>query len=230
MTMTPSTALHMKPRLPNALAALAVTLFAGALAPVTVSAQQVFRIIGPDGKVTFSDQPPPPGSNTRASAANAGGGGGTSAAALPFELRQVMSKFPVTLYTSSGCGACDAGRAMLTNRGIPFTERTIGTLEDTQALQRLAGDASLPFLTIGGQQIKGYADVEWTQFLDAAGYPKSSALPAGYRRAAATPLVTVAPPPPAAAAPANAPAPAAAARPAQQPAAVPNENPAGIRF
>ncbi len=228
--MTPSTALLKTPRLSNALAAAAVMVFAGALLPVTASAQQVFRIVGPDGKVTFSDQPPPPGSNTRASAANTGSSSGTSAAALPFELRQVVSKFPVTLYTANACGACDAGRAMLTNRGIPFTERTIGTPEDTQALQRLAGDASLPFLTIGGQQIKGYADVEWTQFLDAAGYPKSSILPAGYRRAAATPLVTVSAPP--AAAPAAAPAetPATVARPAQRPAPAPNENPAGIQF
>jgi hypothetical protein len=84
----------------------------------------------------------------------------------------------------------------------------------------------LPSATIGGQQLKGYSDSEWSQYLDAAGYPKSSTLPAGYRNPAATPLVakTIAPAPaPAAAAPAPAPvvAPDTAATPA---------NPAGIKF
>jgi hypothetical protein len=94
-----------------------------------------------------------------------------------------------------------------------------------QALQRLSGDGSLPFATIGSQQLKGFSDSEWTQFLDAAGYPKSSALPPGYRQAPATPLVS-------AAAPAAAPRPAAApvAPPAPAVAAPAPSNPAGIRF
>jgi hypothetical protein len=49
----------------------------------------------------------------------------------------------------------------------------------------------LPFVSIGGQQIKGYSDSEWNQFLDAAGYPAKSVLPATYRNPAATPLVVV---------------------------------------
>lgn len=212
----------------RSVACVAALWLAGAVAPGLASAQQVYRIIGADGKVTFSDQPPPPGSNTKASAANAGGAGAATAAGLPFELRQVASKFPVTLYTASGCTGCDSGRALLISRGIPFSERTIATAEDAQALQRLAGEASLPFLTVGGQQIKGYADVEWTQFLDAAGYPKTSILPPSYRRAQPTPLVAA----PAPVSPAAAPAAAqnTAAKPAPQPVVAPNENPAGIKF
>jgi hypothetical protein len=48
-------------------------------------------------------------------------------------------------------------------------------------LQRLSGDTSVPFATIGSQQLKGFSDVEWTQFLNAAGYPQTSVLPASYR-------------------------------------------------
>ncbi|OYY84312.1 MAG: NrdH-redoxin, partial [Acidovorax sp. 28-64-14] len=100
------------------------------------------------------------------------------------------------------------------------------TNEDIQALQRLGGESSLPFLTIGSQQLKGFSDTEWSQFLDAAGYPKSSQLPASYRQAAATPLVAAAP----VAAPAAAPrTPPQAARPAPAVAPAAN-NPAGIRF
>lgn len=158
-------------------------------------AQTIYRLVGPDGKVTYSDKPP-------ATSANVSTSGGASrppsadGAALPFELRQISSRFPVTLYTSDNCAPCNSGRALLSRRGVPFTEKTVNTAEDAGALQRISGESSLPFLTIGGQQIKGYSDAEWTQFIDAAGYPASSQLPAGYRNPAATPLVTVQKPAP----------------------------------
>lgn len=193
----------------------------------SVHAQQVFRIVGPDGKVTFSDTPPLASNAKQAPAVVLGGGSSAgSDGALPFELRQVTSKYPVTLYTATSCGPCGAGRAYLSSRGIPFTEKTVSTPEDAQALQRLTGDNSIPLLTVGGQQIKGYSDSEWGQFLDAAGYPARSTLPAAFRNPAATPLVAVQRPAPVpAAAPVAPPEPVRAA-PVQERA----DNPAGIRF
>ena len=210
-------------------AAHAALLLATGLFSSAASAQQVFRIVGPDGKVTFSDQPPPASSNARVTAAAGEGSRAAATAALPFELRRVAGQYPVTLYTGDNCGPCGSARSMLTARGIPFTEKTVTTNEDTQALKRLSGESMLPFATIGSQQLKGFSDAEWTQFLDAAGYPKSSVLPASYRQAPASPLVAVNTPAAAqpgaaraAAAPAPAPAPIT-------PAATP-DNPAGIRF
>ncbi|MFS2036750.1 glutaredoxin family protein [Polaromonas sp. CT11-55] len=208
---------------PHALLALAVA--AGGLFSPLAQAQQVYRIIGPDGKVTFSDQPPPAAAGAKVSAGTPGGGG-SAPTGLPFELRQVASKYPVTLYSGENCGPCAAARTMLTNRGVPFSERTVTSNEDIKALQRLSGDTSLPFATIGSQQLKGFSDVEWTQFLNAAGYPPTSVLPPSYRPPAATPLVAVTAPPAAnngAARTATAPAPAAPPPPAA-------DNPAGIKF
>ena len=206
---------------------------AGLLAPAA-NAQQVFRIVGPDGKVSFSDQPPPAASNakTTSSATSKGAGGSSGSAALPFELRQIAGKYPVTLYTSESCGPCASARTLLTGRGVPFAEKTITSPEDLKALQRLSGDASLPFATIGGQQLNGFSEVEWTQFLNAAGYPAASALPANYRQVAATPLVAVAAAPSASPEGVN---PVPTARPAAPAAAVTSpaasaNNPAGIKF
>ncbi|HSV36275.1 MAG TPA: glutaredoxin domain-containing protein [Ramlibacter sp.] len=157
--------------------------------------------------------------------------GGSGNASLPFELRQAAARYPVTLYTSPGCGPCVFGRSMLSNRGIPFSERTVTSNEDIEALKRLAGTATVPFLTIGSQQLKGFSESEWVQFIDAAGYPKTSQLPTSYRPSPATPLV-------AAQDPQRPPLPAPeAARPATEPdagrAATPApaaDNPTGIRF
>ncbi len=195
-----------------------------------VLAQTVYRVVGPDGTVTFADKPP-------ATAAKVTAVDGIisstkpAAVALPFELRQVVGKYPVTLYSSANCAPCDAGRALLSSRGVPFIEKTVSSNEDADALQALSGANSLPFLTIGAQQIRGFSIFEWKQYLDAAAYPPNSVLPAGYHRLAATPLVET--PKPESAKPA---VPASAAASASFPlippaAAVHTEaNPAGIQF
>lgn len=204
-------------------ALVSATLLMGGFA----QAQTVYKVVGADGKVTFSDKPP--AASTNVTALGAGGKTiGGSGNALPFELRQVASKYPVTLYSSTNCGPCGSGRALLTSRGVPFSEKTVTTAEDNEALQRITGDNSLPFLTIGSQQIRGFADAEWTQYLDAAGYPKSSVLPAGYRNSAAAPLVEVQKAAPVAKTE-EAQAPRTPA-PVRQPPADNSSNPAGIKF
>lgn len=194
-----------------------------------VQAQTIYRIVGADGKVTFSDKPPVSSDQGKVAGTGVGANAAaSSSAALPFALRQVVAKYPVTLYTSAKCAPCDTGRAMLVSRGVPFAERTVNTAEDAESLQRISGENSLPFLTIGGQRLKGLSDSEWTQYLDAAGYPTSSQLPAAYKNAPPSPLVSlqkpVAAPKPEEKAPQHAPE---SNRP---PAAVNPANPAGIQF
>lgn len=190
-------------------------LFAGLAA-----AQTVYRNVGPDGRVTFSDRPLAAGASAGTlpvqPAAEAG-------PALPYELRQIAERFPVLLYAGSDCAPCDDARQLLRARGIPFGERSVRSDEDIAALRRLSGDNSLPVLTIGAQRLKGFAPGEWTQYLDSAGYPASSQLPPRYRAPPAQPLVPVRTA--IQAAPAASAAPAPAARPAPAPA-----NPAGIVF
>lgn len=222
----------------HAIAAALIASLCGLIAMPSSQAQQLYRSVGPDGKVTFSDKPPaepvaPAASgksgNSSSPASRAGQSGtapAVSSAPLPFELRQVATRFPVTLYTSSDCTPCGSARAFLSSRGVPFTERTINNNEDNEALKRLSGDATMPFATIGGQQLKGFSDVEWGQFIDAAGYPKTSALPATYRNPAPAPLVAVQVRPAQTGAAPTA-APAAAETPAAAPAPA---NPSGFRF
>ncbi len=204
--------------------------FAALLLAGTVHAQ-LYRSVGPDGRVTYSDRPPAT-ANTRPASSGAGGTAGGGAAEngnLPYELRQVSQRYPVTLYVSKDCAPCNSGRNLLINRGVPFSEKTISTNEDIEALQRLTGgDGSVPLLTIGGQQLKGYSDADWSQYLDAAGYPKTSQLPGNYRPPAVSPLVSRQP-----AATPTTPAPAASEPEPASPSIAPERtisNPAGIRF
>ncbi|MDQ7954665.1 MAG: glutaredoxin family protein [Rhodocyclaceae bacterium] len=196
------------------------------LAAGAASAQSLYRNVDANGRVTYTDRPPAANAQP-APVGRSGSGTAGASAQLPFELRQIVQRYPVTLYTGDDCAPCTTGRQLLQTRGIPFDERTVKSSEDIAALERLSGRNGLPLLTIGSQQLKGYSDTEWSQYLDAAGYPKSVQLPAGYRNPPAQPLVAQQ-----AAPAAQAPAPAGVQPPPATPApdAPTPSNPAGIRF
>lgn len=190
-------------------------------------AQPIYRQVDKNGKVTFSDRAPT-ASSEAASGSQGSATSSSAGAGLPYELRQVAQRYPVTLYSGDECSPCGAARTLLVTRGIPFEERTVKSNEEIEALQRLSSQSSLPLLTIGSQQLKGYSDAEWSQYLDAAGYPKSNSLPAGYRNGQVRPLVAQQAAPAARAA-----APAPTAQPAPPPPASSDpspSNPAGIKF
>ena len=179
-------------RSPAGLVAAASLLLGAAALVASTPAWALYKVVGPDGKVTYTDRPP----SDKPAQALRTNGSVSSSANLPFELRQTASKYPVTLYTAKDCAPCDAGRQSLRQRGIPFTEKSVESNADLQALQRLENTQQLPVLRVGNQQVKGHSESEWQSYLDAAGYPKQSSL-TGYQWADATPLA-----PPAASAPA----------------------------
>jgi glutaredoxin len=215
----------------KSVAACAITALTLSVLVSNAQAQRLYRIVGADGKVTFSDQPPAASPDHKITAARGGklaaDTTSTGNSILPAELRAAANRYPVTLYTGKDCGPCTTARGMLNARGIPFAEKTVDTNADIAALQRISGESSLPFATIGGQQLKGFSDQEWNQYLDAAAYPKASLLPARYRNPEPSPLVAQA----AAAAPKEAASKATPAPVAPRPAPVDSkENPAGIKF
>jgi glutaredoxin len=183
-------------------------------------AHALFKVVGPDGKVTYSDRPPPP-TDGRAVQVNRDGSTATNDVSLPFALRQVMAKFPVTLYTASKCDACEMGRALLQRRGIPFAERTANTNEDKEVWEKVVGGQEAPVMKVGAQVLRGFTASTWEETLDVAGYSRQSQLPPNYKAAAAQPLVEPKPTKPPVTAPEATPTPAPVD---------PRSNPGGIRF
>ena len=193
---------------------------------VALPSHAQYKVVGPDGKVTYTDRPPPP-KDGKATPITAKGGSGTAAAdvALPLEVRQAAARYPVTLYAITGaCDLCASARQFLRQRGIPYAEKQVIGPEDSEALERLSGGRDVPTLTIGSQTLRGLAADVWASYLDAAGYPRESRLPANYQFSAPTPVTERAAAAPGAAQAPGSPAPAPTAPP---PAA---DNPTGIKF
>jgi glutaredoxin len=194
------------------------------LALLTISAlpawAQQYKVVGPDGSVTYTDRPPVE-ANFRVTAMgrNATPTTVTADNSLPAELRQAVQRYPVTLYSALDCGPCDNARRLLQQRGIPYSERRIATEEDALALERAVGGRTLPAMNVGSQQARGFSETDWVAFLDAAGYPRESKLPRNWPVPAPVPMVERA---------AVAPARAAAPAPADAPPVPPQ--PGAIRF
>lgn len=215
---------------PNRACARLALIFAAALGACALPAWAQYKVVSPDGRVTYTDRPP---ADTSLNVTPLGRTPGARAAAsvpaanLPVELRQITQRYPVTLYTAEDCQACDNGRQWLAQRGVPYRERRILTEQDAQALNSLVGARTVPALTVGAQPLRGFSESDWQAYLDAAGYPRESKLPRGWQPAPPTPLVE-APARPVTAA-ASAPATRRAAVPPPPPVAQPTPE-GGIRF
>jgi glutaredoxin len=194
--------------------AVAAALLAGA----ATGASAQYKIVGPDGSVTYTDKPP------AAADVHVGNQGvnGSGTAGVPFDVQKAMQRYPVTLFAAKGCAPCDQARSWLKSHNIPFSEYSVETNSDIEALKSRFGEPQLPVVTIGGQSMKGFNAADLQGYLDAAGYPKQARL-SGYNWPAATPLAPIK----------AVPAPAQVAQPAPAPAPAPIAPPAsrtGIQF
>lgn len=141
---------------------------------------QAYKWVDANGKTVYSDTPPP-ASAKKGSTKSIDVGNNLSTANFPPELAAAVSKNPVTLYTAPSCNACNEGRNLLKQAGIPFNEKTVKTNEDVSKLSQVSGDTSLPLLIINRSKFKGLDSTEWRNALSAAGYPETNKLPKDYR-------------------------------------------------
>ncbi|MEY4766064.1 MAG: hypothetical protein RI907_2737 [Pseudomonadota bacterium] len=166
----------------RATAALALV---GLMTSLPTPVWALYKVVGPDGRVTYTDRPEPAAKASKLRTPDRKGDG---TAGLPYALQQAATRYPVVLLTSQPCAPCQSGRDWLRARGIPFQEMTVNTSEDTQALKRLSGSDQVPVLRVGSQVLSGYQTQEWASYLDLAGYPASAQLPASYVWPEAQPL------------------------------------------
>lgn len=151
---------------------------------------QLYKWVGADGKVTYSDVPPPKtAAKVEKKAVNIGG----ADAGLPYEIANAARGNPVTLYSASQCGPCDAARQLLLDRGVPFSEKTVNGYEEQTKFRKLTGGLDFPYLQVGANNRKGFESDSWNAALTQAGYPESNMLPRGYQNRPAEPIIAAKP-------------------------------------
>jgi len=141
------------------------------LAAAPAAAGQLYKWVDTDGNLHYTDQPPP--AEAKISEQKKFGDSGSDAP-MSYALQQAIKNFPVTLYSADQCGdACNKASALLSQRGIPFTQKDAREPAVAQELKALnGGKVEVPFMKLGGQIVRGYEENSWNSTLDAAGYPK----------------------------------------------------------
>jgi hypothetical protein len=76
---------------------------------------------------------------------------------------------------------------MLQARGIPYSEKTVSSVDDHAALKRAGSSGQLPLLLIGRMRQIGFEQATWDALLSDAGYPEQRMLPANYSYPAPSP-------------------------------------------
>jgi glutaredoxin len=182
-------------------------IFAVLLGAACAASAQLYRWTDDKGRVHVTDTPPPPtATDVRKRAADTGPATAVSSN-LPYAVQLAAKTYPVTLYTAPDCAPCGTARALLNQRGVPFSEVSVTGEKESDQLRKAVGSLAVPSILVGSSVQKGFEPGTYNALLDDAGYPRAGIVPP---RKQAEPK----PAPPA-------PAPAADSEPAEGPAAGP---------
>lgn len=147
-------------------------ILAGALLG-SAQAGEMYRWVDKSGKVHYGDTRAPDAAEVEKK--KLGTAPATGDEELSFDTRRAKQNFPVTLYVADNCAdPCKQSRNLLSQRGIPFTEKNLATQEEIDAFKRASGADAVPVLSVGRSWLKGFQPEQWHNELDAAGYPKTS--------------------------------------------------------
>lgn len=131
------------------------------LCSAAACAQTLYKIVGADGKITYSDRQPE----------------GGKAKALKFVSAPAPSAQPqlnkVVLYSAVWCGYCTQAKAYMTAANIRFEEVDVDTAYGRDSFARASGSAApsgkgrvsgIPYLVMGEQKQRGYSSQGYDRF------------------------------------------------------------------
>ena len=149
---------------------IACLLLCGIALGGIVSAQTVYKSIGPDGRVVYSDHAPTSGHLEKTMKFE-----NLPASALPASAASFMENFRrthpagandaqstsgggATLYSASWCGYCKQAKAWLAARGVTYREVDVDSPNGvTEFAQATGGGGAIPVLFTKGRRINGFS-------------------------------------------------------------------------
>lgn len=148
-------------KLVTVLSALALTV-----GPGLASAVQLYKSVGPDGRIVYSDRPTAAAKSeqtltiTDLPSSQARPYVPPKASAPPAPVAPVappVGSSQVQLYMADWCGYCRKAKAYLQGRGIAYQEINIETPQGHQAFAQTGSGRGIPLLVTPRQQVRGFS-------------------------------------------------------------------------
>ncbi|HEX5784920.1 MAG TPA: glutaredoxin family protein [Burkholderiaceae bacterium] len=153
--------------LPRALA-LGVALTAMGMVG-TISAQTtttLYKTVGPDGKVSYTDRPDPHAAKSQTLSFNHLPASPLSAETVAYieqlqkagQQREAQAALgDVVLFSAPWCGHCKKAKSHLARQQVAYREFNIDTPQGKAAYAQAGGKSGVPFLVARGQHVLGYS-------------------------------------------------------------------------
>jgi glutaredoxin len=133
---------------------------------LNANAGTVYKVVGPDGKIAYSDQEPEKGQSSKA--LNFNDLPSSPVPPLPAELNKPktaqQSRPPSVevqsrnvIFTASWCGYCKKAKAYLRNKGVSVGELDIDTPSGRDTYRK-AGGSGIPLLLYQGRRVQGFSE------------------------------------------------------------------------
>jgi len=141
----------------------------GVALSTSASADTVYKAVGPDGEVTYTDKPP--ADRARASTLEFHNLPSSPLPAQVLRFREQLEKSAqgrinaarapragdVALFTASWCGHCRRAKAHLAAAQISYVEYDIENVDGMRAFIGAGGGGGVPLLLAGDKRVQGYS-------------------------------------------------------------------------
>lgn len=146
------------------LAALVILL---AALPAVAVAESMYKSVGPDGRIAYSDSPPAKGRLEKTLKFES-----APASPLPASYIEALRKLraseaasaalgDVVLYSAVWCGYCTKAKAYLASKGIAYQEIDVDTPAGMAAFAQVGGGKGIPLLVTASQRIQGFSTASY---------------------------------------------------------------------
>ena len=135
------------------------------LASPLCAQQQLYKSVGPDGRIVYSDRPPADGKLEKTITYYEQPSSGLSPQVLAY-LEQLKGRTSASkaasgngtvLYMAKWCGYCRQAKAFLASKNIPYQEFDIDTKDGLAAYATAGGGKGIPLLFHNGARVQGFS-------------------------------------------------------------------------